>query len=72
MKNVLDLLDYACKKYSDNTYVSDSENILTFSELRSKAQAVGSYILAKSISNRAVAVYMQQSANSVLSMFSVI
>ncbi|MCQ2484099.1 MAG: amino acid adenylation domain-containing protein [Clostridia bacterium] len=72
MKNILELLEKSAKKYPDKTAFADIDNADSYSELIKKSMAIGTFVAKKQIRNKAIAVYMTQSVNSVEAMLGVV
>lgn len=72
MKNILQMLELSAERYGDKAAFSDSEGIYTYSELRQRAQAVGSGLLSLEQRNAPVAVLLDKSKDSVCAFMGVV
>ncbi len=67
INNILDWLECSVSKFNDKTAFSDTEgNSVTFSELKSKTELIGSYFIRKySCSNKPIAILTERNINSI-------
>lgn len=72
MKNVLELLEKNAEKYPQKTAFADADSLVSYSDLVKCARSVGTYVAGKDYKKKAVAVYMNQSVNSIKAMLGVI
>ena len=64
---ITDYLDKTTERFPDNTAIVDGEKELTFAQLRDSARRVASELVGLGIFHQPVAVYPEQSAESVVS-----
>lgn len=64
---ITDYLDKTTERFPDNTAIVDGEKELTFAQLRDSARRVASELVGLGIFHQPVAVYLEQSAESVVS-----
>ena len=71
-KNILEYLEYTKERLPDKTAFSNGEESLSFSSLSISAGAIGSALLKKGITKRAVAVFMDKHPTTLAAFFGVI
>lgn len=71
MKNILEYIEQSAKKFPDKTAFVDADNSITYSQLLSTAQSIGSALSVIGTKNRPIAVYMDKSVNTLPSIFGV-
>lgn len=73
MKNILELLEKSASSFPDKISFSDDiQGGVTYSDLVSLSKNAGSFFADKKIYKRAIAVYMNQSVNSLISAFGIV
>ena len=72
MTNVLDYLSDTVRKYPDKPAFIDEKNTLTFKELQSAVESVGTSLIHKGCDKEPVLVYMNKSADEIAAFFGVI
>ena len=71
-KNILEYLEYTACRLPDKVAFSNGEESMSFSELSASAKAIGSELLRRGLSGRAVAVFMDKHPTTLAAFFGVI
>ncbi len=69
--SILDYLEWSAEQYSDSEAYEDGNEIVTFREMRERAERIGTAFLRKGISHGTVLVYMKKSAAMVSAFFGI-
>ncbi len=64
-KNILEWLEASALKHPDRIVYEDMEESITFAELKSEAECVGSYLAGMELSDKPVAVMMGRSVHTI-------
>ncbi len=73
MKNVLELLERSVSSFPNKISFSDEiQGGITYSDLVGLSKNVGTFFINKNVHRKAIAVYMNQSINSIISAFGIV
>ena len=73
VRNVLEYLEATAEKYPQKTLISDTESSVSFLEMTSKAQAIGSYLLKCGVKRKSpIVVFIDRTVKNVVSYMGVV